>query len=129
LIHTLCSESALGAIARSLPRGADCHVLVQVHLGGGSQRAGLEASVVPSFVRTAASSAGIVVDGLMGMAPPDEPARPHFARLRELLEEVRALDLPHAPLREMSAGMSDDFIDAVHEGATIVRIGRAFFGR
>ena len=65
----------------------------------------------------------------MGVAPLDEPARPHFARLSTLLDELRALDLPHAPLREMSAGMSEDFVDAIHEGATIVRIGRAFFGR
>jgi pyridoxal phosphate enzyme (YggS family) len=129
LIHTLSSESALRAIARAVAPGAHCRVLVQVHLGGSGERAGLDPGAVPAFVRAAASTAGIVVDGLMGIAPVDEPARPHFARLRALLEELRALDLPHAPLREMSAGMSDDYADAIHEGATLVRIGRAFFGR
>jgi len=129
LVHTLSSETALAAIARAVSSGAECRVLVQVRLGGGSERAGLDPGAVAGFVRAAASAPGIVVDGLMGVAPLDEPARPHFARLRTLLDEVRALDLPHAPLREMSAGMSEDFVDAIHEGATLVRIGRAFFGR
>ena len=84
---------------------------------------------VAGFVRRAAGTRGIVVDGLMGVAPAGEPARPHFARLRALLEDLRAAGLPNAPLREMSAGMSEDFEDAIREGATMVRIGRSLFGR
>jgi hypothetical protein len=129
LIHTLSSENALQAIARALPVGRSCRVLVQVHLGGGAQRAGLEPLAVGAFVRAAAATSGIVVDGLMAVAPANEPARPHFARLRSLLEELRASNLPDAPLREMSAGMSEDFEDAIREGATMVRIGRRLFGR
>jgi pyridoxal phosphate enzyme (YggS family) len=129
LIHTLSSASALQAISRALPQGVSRRVLVQVHLGGGSQRAGLDPAAVPEFVRAAAAARGVVVDGLMGVAPANEPARPHFARLRALLDELRELGLPHAPLREMSAGMSEDFADAICEGATMVRIGRSLFGR
>jgi pyridoxal phosphate enzyme (YggS family) len=128
LIHTLSSESALEAIARALDPEESCRVLVQVHLGGGGQRAGLPPGEVAGFVRRAAATRGIVVDGLMGVAPADEPARPHFTRLRALLEELRAAGLPNAPLREMSAGMSEDFEDAIREGATMIRIGRSLFG-
>jgi pyridoxal phosphate enzyme (YggS family) len=129
LIHTLSSPSALHAIARSLPAGQTCRVLVQVHLGGGSQRAGVDPAAAPAFVRAAASTPGIEVDGLMGVAPQGAPARPHFARLRALLESLREARLPQAPLREMSAGMSGDFEDAIREGATMVRIGSSLFGR
>ena len=83
LIHTLSSPSALQAIARSVPAGRTCRVLVQVHLGGGSQRAGVDPAEAAAFVRSAASTPGIEVDGLMGVAPAGEPARPHFARLRD----------------------------------------------
>jgi pyridoxal phosphate enzyme (YggS family) len=127
LIHTLSSRSALNAISRALPPGASCRVLVQVHLGGGSERAGLPPDEVAAFVREA-SAPGVIFDGLMGVAPVGEPARPHFARLRAMLEDLRAMRLPHAPLREMSAGMSEDFVDAIREGATMVRIGRSLFG-
>ena len=129
LIHTLASETALAAISRATPAGETRHVLVQIHLGGGGARAGIEPSAACDFIRAAAGAPGIRVDGLMGVAPLGEPARPHFARLRAVLEGLRALGLPHAPLREMSAGMSEDFEDAILEGATMVRIGSALFGR
>jgi hypothetical protein len=73
---------------------------------------------------------GLKVVGLMTMAPlvdnPEE-ARPHFRRLRELLEDLR-LEAGLAPdFRELSMGMSTDFEVAVEEGATVVRIGSALY--
>jgi uncharacterized pyridoxal phosphate-containing UPF0001 family protein len=56
-----------------------------------------------------------------------ETSRPVFRRLRELRERARR-DLPQAEWRELSMGMSDDFEQAIEEGATIVRLGRALFG-
>jgi uncharacterized pyridoxal phosphate-containing UPF0001 family protein len=67
--------------------------------------------------------------GLMTMAPivPDpEQARPVFAALRALRDELRQR-FPQAEWRELSMGMTDDFEVAVEEGATLVRIGRAIF--
>ena len=56
-----------------------------------------------------------------------EASRPHFARLRELLEAL-AREFPGAGLRELSMGMSNDFEAAIGEGATMVRVGTALFG-
>ena len=73
---------------------------------------------------------GLAVAGLMTMAPyseDPEASRPVFRRLRELRERARR-DLPQAEWPELSMGMSDDFEQAVEEGATILRIGRALFG-
>jgi len=74
---------------------------------------------------------GLVVQGLMTMAPlvtDLETVRPVFASLRALLDVLRerfsARDWLH-----LSMGMTDDFEVAVEEEATIVRIGRAIFGR
>jgi uncharacterized pyridoxal phosphate-containing UPF0001 family protein len=70
------------------------------------------------------------VAGLMTMAPYSEnpeTSRPVFRRLRELGERARR-DLPQIAWRELSMGMSDDFEQAVEEGATMLRIGRALFG-
>ena len=53
-------------------------------------------------------------------------ARPHFARLSALREELR--DRLGLPLPELSMGMSGDFAAAVAEGATMVRIGTDIFG-
>lgn len=70
------------------------------------------------------------IEGLMTMAPYlDEPerARPYFARLRRL-REFLAVRLPEIGWHELSMGMSGDFIPAIQEGATLVRIGTAIMG-
>jgi len=61
----------------------------------------------------------------MAVAPLGEPARPAFARLRQVSEEVRRT-APGADA--ISAGMSHDFADAIAEGATHLRIGTAITG-
>ena len=68
--------------------------------------------------------------GLMTMAPisPDsEQARPHFARLRELLTGLREAGVVGPECRELSMGMTQDYTVAVEEGATFVRIGSALY--
>jgi len=69
------------------------------------------------------------VQGLMTMAPivaDPEQARPVFARVRQLRDELSAA-FPHVHWPHLSMGMTDDFEVAVEEGATLVRIGRAIF--
>jgi uncharacterized pyridoxal phosphate-containing UPF0001 family protein len=61
----------------------------------------------------------------MGIAPLGEPARPAYARLRQVAETVRAA-YPGALV--ISAGMSADMGEAIAEGATHVRIGTALLG-
>jgi len=73
---------------------------------------------------------GLSVQGLMTMAPlvaDPETVRPVFASLRALLDALRERFLAH-DWRHLSMGMTGDFVVAVEEGATMVRIGRAIFG-
>ncbi|KAF0107930.1 MAG: hypothetical protein FD146_1228 [Anaerolineaceae bacterium] len=70
------------------------------------------------------------VRGLMTMPPyfdDPEQTRPYFQRLRRL-REFLAARLPHADWSELSMGTSADFIAAVEEGATFVRVGQAILG-
>lgn len=72
---------------------------------------------------------GVEVQGLMTMAPlgtNDDTARPVFDRLRRLAESARARLGVTWPV--LSMGMTDDYVGAVREGATHVRVGRAIFG-
>ena len=61
--------------------------------------------------------------------PEPEEARPYFRALRVLRDRIADRGLAGVEMMELSMGMSDDFMVAVEEGATIVRIGRAIFGR
>ena len=58
-----------------------------------------------------------------------EDARPYFVRLRDLRDTLLGEGLDPALLRELSMGMSHDFEIAVQEGATLVRLGTAIFGK
>ena len=58
-----------------------------------------------------------------------EQARPYFRRLRELRERLVEQGLDRSHLDELSMGMSHDFEVAIQEGATLVRVGTAIFGK
>jgi hypothetical protein len=96
-------------------------VLVQVNLSGKTY--GVKPEETIEFVNEIKGFGGIRVEGLMTIAPFVEPekTRPYFRKLREL---ALASGLKH-----LSMGMSNDFEVAVEEGATMVRIGTAIFGK
>src|SRR5262249_32872143 len=114
--------------ARAGRDGRRIPALVQIDFTGASGRNGVEPPYVAALVERLREPPGIELRGLMTLPPfgPDpEAARPFFARLRELRDEVAngPGDLP-----ELSMGMSGDYEVAVEEGATMVRIGTALFG-
>lgn len=124
-------------LARALDRhakaaGKRLSVYIQVNVAQDLRKSGLSPEELPIFLTQAAELSGIDICGLMTM-PPWEPEpeslRPWFRALRELRDEMNAR-LGHSQrLRELSMGMSQDFETAIEEGATVVRIGTALFGR
>jgi pyridoxal phosphate enzyme (YggS family) len=122
VIHGLePGEGARRLAAAGTSSGTPVRALLEVDFTG--RRQGVPPHEVPAALDGLRSVPGLVLEGLMTVAPFDssEP-RGWFARLRELRDI-------HAPdLRELSMGMSDDFPGAVEEGATMVRIGTALFG-
>jgi uncharacterized pyridoxal phosphate-containing UPF0001 family protein len=111
---------------------AQPEVLVQVDLAGESTKFGAPPSEARRIVRQAAACRAVRLAGLMLMPPfieDPEAVRPYFARLREFRDELARGDADASSLRELSMGMSHDFEVAIHEGATMVRVGTAIFGR
>jgi PLP dependent protein len=119
LIHSVASESALRAIERHLPQArAGLRILIEVNIAGEAEKAG----VAPEQLREFIERSPVPVAGLMTMPPlaaDPEQSRPWFARLRELAAE-------HG-LEQLSMGTSQDYLVAVQEGATIVRIGTKLY--
>lgn len=131
LIHTLDSVKLADALERRLAvTGQLQPVLMEINIGDEPQKAGVppdEAKALGEHVLTACPH--LELRGLMCLPPvfdAGEAARPYFARLRHLGEDLRsALGIA---MPELSMGMSGDFAAAVAEGATIVRIGTEIFG-
>lgn len=132
LIHSVDSLKLLHAISkRAQEAGVLQPVLLQVNVSGEATKHGFMPRDMPEVVTEASGLAGVQVRGLMTMAPLGRPeeARPVFRSLRELRDSLRAMALDGVELDELSMGMTNDYRVAVEEGATIVRVGRALFGR
>jgi pyridoxal phosphate enzyme (YggS family) len=117
---------ALGRRASAAGRELSC--LVQVSLDDPDRtagRGGADPRDVPAVAAAIAAQPGLRLAGVMGIAPLSQPARPAYARLREMAELVQA---GHPDARVISAGMSADMAEAIAEGATHVRIGTALLG-
>lgn len=132
-VHSVDSIDLLEKLARAADaRGTALPVLVQVDLAHEVTKSGLDETDLEPLLERARSLGGVQVEGLMLLPPyTDDPedARPWFRRLRELRDSLVTRGVPASQLRELSMGMSHDFEVAIEEGATIVRVGSAIFGR
>jgi pyridoxal phosphate enzyme (YggS family) len=112
--------------------GTRPRVLIQVDLAHEATKHGADISAVADLVRAALDARAVMCRGLMTVPPfPNvaEDSRPWFRQLRELRDRLIADGLPADQLADLSMGMSQDFEVAIEEGATIVRVGTAIFGR
>jgi PLP dependent protein len=115
--------SALGTAARRAERLIQC--LVEVSLDGDPARGGAVPGEVPALAEALVNEPGLVLAGVMAIAPLGMIPREAFARLLDSAAVVRAVR-PAATV--ISAGMSGDLEDAVAAGATHLRIGTALLG-
>jgi len=127
LIHSVDSLDLAAEIGRRAQRlEVTQDILLEVKLDPSGAKFGLAPEELPRTAEQAAVLDGVRLRGLMGMAPygmQPEAARPYFARLRGLFEQLPP-DLRHT----LSMGMSGDYEVAVEEGATHVRLGSRLFG-
>jgi pyridoxal phosphate enzyme (YggS family) len=131
LIHSIDSVELGRALARRAGAlGKRQRLLVQVNCSGESQKSGCSPEAAADLVRELAALPELALEGFMTIGPLDddpESARPAFRLLRELRDRLAGqLGLP---LRDLSMGMTGDLEVAIAEGATILRVGSALFGR
>jgi pyridoxal phosphate enzyme (YggS family) len=105
-------------------------VLIEVKLDPEPAKSGADETELPCLVQAILQMPHLDLRGLMAVPPyfdDPEESRPHFRRLRDLRDAIRA-DLGGELLPVLSMGMSNDFEIAIEEGATEVRVGTALFG-
>ncbi len=133
LIHSVSSEKLLLAIDRQAEKlGIVQDILLEVNLAGEESKSGFSPETVLAGARLAAGLDHIRLRGLMCIPPAAEAPgqnRPFFAKLRTLAVDIRQqMGDNKADIVCLSMGMSGDYLDAVAEGATFVRLGTALFG-
>lgn len=104
-------------------------VLLEVNVAGEASKFGFKPETLRQQMEDLLGLNRLQIDGLMTIAPfalEAEPSRPHFVRLREVRDQLQIEC--RVPLPQLSMGMSGDYLVAVEEGATLVRVGTAIFG-
>lgn len=130
LLHSVDRGSLISELDKRLSReGLRQDVLLQVNVSGEESKYGATPEQAPEVLGEICESEVLIPRGLMTMAPRTDDQsviRETFAgcrRLRDDLESQLNVDLP-----ELSMGMTNDYPEAVREGATMLRIGRGLFG-
>lgn len=128
LIHSVDSLALAQELAKRVEPGQRQPILIQVNCSGEPQKGGVELDALDALVAQVGALPPLELRGLMTMAELTEDEalqRSTFRRLRELRDqaETRGVKLP-----ELSMGMSGDYLAAVDEGTTMVRLGTLLFG-
>lgn len=132
LVHSVDRMKILTRLNRDA-QAANCvlSVLLEVNVSGEASKHGFTPTELPDLIPEIQALDNIEVQGLMTMAPfaaEAEETRPIFRGLRELRDQVQTAH-PEVQWPHLSMGMTNDFEVAIEEGATIVRIGSAIFGK
>ncbi|HZX81398.1 MAG TPA: YggS family pyridoxal phosphate-dependent enzyme [Lysobacter sp.] len=128
-VQTVDRSSIAEALSTYRPTGRPpLNVLLQVNVDDEAGKYGCRPDDVPALAATVAALPRLSLRGLMIIPTPHpdlEARRPAFRAAKQLFDDLRGA---HASVDTLSMGMSDDYLLALGEGATMVRIGSALFG-
>lgn len=131
-VHELKHARKIDEEARKLDKVQN--VLIEVNVSGEESKSGISPQEASDFLAECLQLPNVRVCGLMTMAPQGDlsAAQRCFAGLAQLLDLLREeafaeCEEKREAFTQLSMGMSEDWVEAIHEGSTIVRIGRAIF--
>ncbi|NTV06284.1 MAG: YggS family pyridoxal phosphate-dependent enzyme [Chlorobiaceae bacterium] len=130
LIHGIDKLSTAEELSkRAVQQNLHVDYLLEVNTSGETSKYGMQPNEVLLSADLLSTLPNITLRGLMTIASPDRVrAQEEFRQLRTLLESLKHNAPDPSKLTELSMGMSGDFREAIHEGATMIRVGTAIFG-
>ncbi len=132
MIHSVDSVKLASVISREAVRhDLTMPILLEVNVAGEASKFGFSVDELFSGIKEIAAMPGIRIDGLMTIAPfVDDPEdnRIHFRKLKEIFVDINDKNIDNVAMHVLSMGMTGDYLVAVQEGATMVRVGTAIFG-
>lgn len=139
LIHSVDSLKLAQKIhAEAVKAGRIIKCLVQVNTSGEEGQSGCDAKYAVKLVREIALLENLKVKGLMTIGKimeneKDEnernQVRENFKLLKNIFEEIKALNVQNVDMKYLSMGMSSDYTIAIEEGSNMIRVGSAIFGK
>ncbi|MBR3768389.1 MAG: YggS family pyridoxal phosphate-dependent enzyme [Clostridia bacterium] len=132
MIQSVDSVSLAEEISRqAVKHEKEMDILLEVNIGDEEAKTGMPIGLLKESACEIAEMPGIKIKGLMCVPPiceNDDEARRYFEKTRLLYEDLKVPLKGKSELSVLSMGMSSDFVPAILEGATIVRVGSSLFG-
>ena len=132
LIHSVDSLKLAEEISKeAVKKQVEVSILIEVNIAGEDTKFGVSPRETEGLVRAVSTLPGIRVKGLMAIAPyveNPEDNRKYFASLKQLSVDINCKNIDNVNMNVLSMGMTGDYMVAVEEGATMVRIGTGIFG-
>ena len=120
-IHSLDSLKLAGKISEQQTiKNFKPKLFIQVNIGNEPQKSGIEIDSVENFYKKCVEDFKLNIVGLMCIPPFDKDSKPYFIKMRELSNNLN--------LRDISMGMSNDYMEAINQGSTFIRVGSKIFG-
>ena len=133
LIHSVDSIKLAKEISKQAAKNEKTmDILLEVNIGGEESKWGFEPENLEENLEEIASLPNIRIKGLMAIPPvcnEPEENRKYFRKMYKLFIDIGTKKIDNSSMEILSMGMSDDFDVAVSEGATLIRLGTALFGR
>ena len=133
LIHSVDSYRLAEEISRqAVKRNITMNILLEINIGDEESKSGFCYDEAVDAVEKIAKLDGVRVKGLMAIPPiceTPEQNRHYFAKMKKLFIDIGLKKIDNSSMDILSMGMSDDYEVAIEEGATMVRLGTALFGR
>jgi pyridoxal phosphate enzyme (YggS family) len=120
-IHSLDNQKLADILAKTqVNENKNLKYFIQVNIGNESQKSGIPVNELDAFYNYCSKEIKLDILGLMVIPPNDNNTKKYFQYLNELNKSLALIDL--------SMGMSSDYLDAVTNEATYVRVGSSIFG-
>ena len=120
-IHSLDNQKLADILAKTqVNENKNLKYFIQVNIGNESQKSGIPVNELDAFYNYCSKEIKLDILGLMAIPPNDNNTKKYFQYLNELNKSLALIDL--------SMGMSSDYLDAVTNEATYVRVGSSIFG-
>lgn len=133
MIHSVDSYKLACEISKqAVKENVTMPILIEVNVADEESKFGAKPEETEDLIREISKLPGIIVKGLMTVAPfveNSEENRPHFYALKQLLVDINAKNIDNVNMDCLSMGMSGDYNVAIKEGATFVRVGTSIFGQ
>lgn len=132
LIHSVDSLHLAEVISKeAVKKNTTVNILIEVNVAKEDTKYGAMAEDTVSLVEKIALLPGISVKGLMTIAPyvenPQEN-RQYFVKMKQLAVDIKSKNIDNVHMDILSMGMTGDYMVAIEEGSTYVRVGTGIFG-